>query len=185
MKMKNIPALVLALGLLCATTTQAQEAGYDDPILTPSDDGEFGGLDFGDTFGEDFGAEFADVPSDSEEPSNPTENSEETGGEENTQTESSEEVVQEVRNIDSQGKINKKIVALSDKVPGAITLKGMTFLTISSQKMIGTYLPCSTTEEDTLMNAFTRLKLSQGAPVDCREDITYRMFPYRMYRKAR
>lgn len=70
-------------------------------------------------------------------------------------------------------------------VPGAVEHRGMTFLNFTSAKQLNAYQRCQLGESDVLTNKLARLKISQGAPLECREDIVYRYFPYKTYRISR
>ncbi len=174
MKTTTVTALVLLMSFAITPATSFAA----DEILTPTEEGtgdDFGlGDEFGDLFGDDFGEEFSEESESSEE---------ESTGEENETTE--EDTEKETKEVGGVDEINKKSIALYDRVPGAVQAKGMTFLSFSSAKTRSKYLPCDTEESQTLMNRFTRVKLSQGAPLTCREDITFRLMPYRMYRRTR
>lgn len=71
------------------------------------------------------------------------------------------------------------------QIPGAFEYRGMTFLTVDSPKYLNPYQPCDLTAEHVITDKLARLKISQGAPLECREDIVYRYFPYKTYRTSR
>ena len=70
------------------------------------------------------------------------------------------------------------------QVPGAFEYNGMTFLNIDSDKYFNPYQPCDLTDKHVITSQLARLKLSQGAPLECREDIRYVYMPYRTYRAS-
>ncbi len=76
--------------------------------------------------------------------------------------------------------------SLLKRVPGAIKHRGSTLLVISSKKTLSKYLPCKVAETAKITNALARLKMSQGAPLACREDVGARLYmPYRTFRGYR
>ena len=71
------------------------------------------------------------------------------------------------------------------KIPGAIDYKGMTFLRIDSPRFFNQFQKCDTTDADRTQNALARLKISQGAPLECREAMKYQFMPYKTFRASR
>jgi|GEM_PF-3804789 len=70
-------------------------------------------------------------------------------------------------------------------IPGAIEYNGMTFLNIDSRKFFNRFQKCDIAETETVTNALSRLKISQGAPLACREDMQYKFLPYKNFRSTR
>lgn len=67
------------------------------------------------------------------------------------------------------------------RVPGAIELNGSTFLNIKSSKFYNRYQRCNMAETEVVNDRLARLKISQGGPLACREDMEYRFQPYKTY----
>jgi len=70
-------------------------------------------------------------------------------------------------------------------IPGAIAFRGMTFMQIDSALFFNKFQKCDTPETDVVTNKLARLKISQGAPLECRESMKYQFAPYRTYRANR
>ncbi len=71
------------------------------------------------------------------------------------------------------------------KIPGAIEYKGMTFLKIDSPKFFNQFQRCDLAENETLTGTLARLKVSQGAPLECRETMKFQFIPYKTFRATR
>ena len=70
-------------------------------------------------------------------------------------------------------------------MPGTIDYRGMTFMRIDSSRFFNRFQKCDVAESDTLTSTLSRLKISQGAPLECRESMQYQFLPYKTFRAAR
>jgi len=70
-------------------------------------------------------------------------------------------------------------------MPGTIDYRGMTFMRIDSSKFFNRFQKCNIAESDTVTSTLSRLKVSQGAPLECRESMKYQFLPYRTFRASR
>lgn len=70
-------------------------------------------------------------------------------------------------------------------MPGTIDYRGMTFLKIDSSKFFNRFQKCNVAASDTVTSALSRLKISQGAPLECRESMQYQFLPYKTFRASR
>jgi len=171
---KNL-ALALALSLTLISTTQAQSE-EEDPLAA---------------FAELEAAleELEELETTEEETSESSESSSETAAE--TSTEESTQTAEEPEGKMVSNRLLPKEVPegkedhLLYNIPGAIEYRGMTFLKIDSPRFFNRFQKCDTTEADKTYNVLARLKISQGAPLECRESMKYQFMPYKTFRATR
>lgn len=113
-----------------------------------------------------------------------------TASESETTTQSSTEAIApETKQVNSRSYLLEipegKEHHLLYSIPGAIEYKGMTFMNIDSPKFFNKFQKCSTPETSKITNTLARLKISQGAPLECREDMQYKFIPYKTFRTRR
>ncbi len=70
-------------------------------------------------------------------------------------------------------------------MPGTIDYRGMTFMRINSPRFFNRFQKCNVAESDTITKTLSRLKISQGAPLECRESMKYQFLPYKTFRATR
>lgn len=71
------------------------------------------------------------------------------------------------------------------RVPGAFEFRGMTFTQLESSLFYNRFQKCDIAEDETITSTLANLKLSQGAPLECRETMKYKFAPYRSFRAQR
>lgn len=71
------------------------------------------------------------------------------------------------------------------RVPGAFEYRGMTFTRLESSLFYNRFQRCDTTKDEVITNTLAKLKISQGAPLECRETMKYKFAPYRSFRASR
>lgn len=190
MKYTKHLALALALSLSFVSLTQAQSEG-DDPLAGFAE--LEAALDELESLETETEAEGTETESTTEESTTNTEASTETSTE--TETENSSETPTESEETPAAKTVNSRLMPkeipegkenhLLYNIPGAIEYKGMTFLRIDSPRFFNRFQKCDTTENDKTYNALARLKISQGSPLECREDMKYQFMPYKTFRATR
>lgn len=187
MKRTSVVALAFLLSLASFNISHAQssEDPFEDDILGDL----FSDLEsFSDEVEEqESGSEegFGELPelTPSDESENSTELSESTGEDLLTPSEEAPARALISRNYIKEVPEGKEAFLLY-KIPGAFEYRGMTFMNVDSDKYYNPYQPCDLTEQHVITGSLARLKISQGAPLECREDLKYSFLPYRTFRAS-
>lgn len=191
--MKNASVVALSLfifGLLSLQPITVQAQSSEDP---------FG--DFEDLFSEleDFESESSDEIEAVEDESS----AEDEASAENLQSSDEEAVDSETTSDEETAPVESKTNPLEARlntvaeipegkedyllynVPGAIEHGGMTLLRIDSPKFFNKYQKCNFATNEQVTGTLAMLKISQGAPLECREDMQYQFAPYKTFRSTR